>query len=85
MRSTSLLCLGKLYIYISCVVVVLPLNLYYIIFCIDIFVHDTTVSELTCFICYTIQSSFVLHIVIFVLYIPCACVILPLCCCYIYV
>ena len=41
--SLSLLCLGMFIIYFSCEWVFLPLNLYYICFCIDIFVHNIPV------------------------------------------
>ena len=46
---------GGFVIYISCSVVTLPLHMYYICFWVDMFVHNITVSALTClFILYNI-------------------------------
>ena len=83
MLSLSQFCIGKFDIYISCVGVILPLELNYTFVSIDMFVHHITVSELICL--YMLNkpiigctSSWYLP-----LYLSCARVILPLLCCYI--
>ena len=51
--------LGGGVIYTSCTGVILPLNLHYICFCVDIFVNNITLSSLTCvFMLYSIIISY---------------------------
>ena len=47
-RSLTIFFLVIIYIYTSCAGVILPLHLYYICACIVIFLHNITVSTLTC-------------------------------------
>ena len=59
MRSPSMICIGKFVIYISCVGVILPLNLNFICICIDIYVWiDIFVN----FIPYNCRLYFILGI-----------------------